>query len=60
MQQSCEAGISICPQSFFIMRQQARSSVVISASGAMHAIAGATKDTNSSRTAPNWRKDFTA
>lgn len=59
LQQSWEAGISICPQSFFIMRQQARSSTVISASGAIHAIAGATKDTSSSRTAPNWRRQLT-
>jgi hypothetical protein len=41
------------------MRQQTRSSVVITASGAIHAIAGATKDTSSSSTTPNWRKDFT-
>ena len=60
LQQSWEAGISIWPQSFFIMRQQARSSVVISALGSIHAIAGATKDTSSSRTVPNWRRGFTA
>lgn len=59
LQQSWEAGISICPQSFFIMRQQARSSTVISAFGAIHAIAGATRDTSSSRTTPNWRRGFT-
>ncbi|MBA3912970.1 MAG: hypothetical protein H0X25_03730 [Acidobacteriales bacterium] len=59
MQQSWEVGISICPQSFFIMRQQARSSAVISALGAIHAIAGATQDTSNSRIAPNWRIDFT-
>jgi hypothetical protein len=53
LQQSCEAGISICPQSLFIMRQHARSSTVISASGAIQAIAGATQDTSSSKTAPN-------
>jgi hypothetical protein len=59
LQQSCEAGISItCPQSFFIMRQQARSSVVISALGARQAIAGATQDTSNSRIAPNWRRNF--
>jgi hypothetical protein len=60
LQQSCEAGISIIgPQSFFIMRQQARSSTVNSAFGAMHAIAGSTQDISNTRTAPNWRKDLT-
>ncbi len=59
LQQSCEVGISIWPQSFFIMRQQARSSTVISASGAIHAIAGATKDTRSRRIAPSLCITFT-
>jgi hypothetical protein len=59
LQQSCDAGISIiCPHWFCIMRQQARSSVVISASGAMHAMAGATQDTSNSKIAPNCRKVF--
>jgi hypothetical protein len=60
LQQSCDAGISIRPQSLFIMRQQARSSTDICASGAIHAIAGATNRANSSKAAPNWRRDFTA
>ena len=60
LQQLCEAGMSMtCPQSLFIMRQHARSSVVISAFGAMHAIAGPTRDTSKSRSAPSWRIDFT-
>lgn len=59
LQQSCEAGISICPQSCFIMRQHARSSIVISAFGAIHAIAGATNDTSSSNTAPSLRRGLT-
>lgn len=59
LQQSFEVGISICPQRLLIMRQQVRSSMVILASGAMHAIAGATQDTSNSRIAPNWRKGFT-
>lgn len=58
LQQSCEAGISIRPQSLFIMRQQARSSTDICASGAIHAIAGATNETNNSSRAPNWRRGF--
>jgi hypothetical protein len=58
-QQSCDVGIVICSHWFFIMRQQARSSAVISAPGAMHAIAGATQDTSSSRIVPSWRRAFT-
>jgi two-component system chemotaxis sensor kinase CheA len=41
------------------MRQQACSSTVIRAAGAIQAIAGATQDISNSRTAPNWRRGFT-
>ena len=40
------------------MRQQARSSVFICASGIMQAIAGATHDTSNRTSTPNWRKAF--
>src|SRR5260370_23622168 len=55
-QQSCDAGISICPHWFFIMRQQACSSVFICALGTMQAIAGARHDTSSKTSTPNWRR----
>lgn len=55
-QQSCDAGIPICPQWFFIMRQQARSWTLISALGTMQAIAGARHDTSSKTRTPNWRR----
>jgi hypothetical protein len=45
--------LSICPHWFFIMRQQARSSVFISVLGTMQAIAGAKQDTSSSTSTPN-------
>jgi len=55
-QQPCDTGISIWLHWFFIMRQQARSSVFICASGTMQAIAGATHDTSNRTSTPNWRR----
>lgn len=59
LQQSCEAGISICAHWLFMMRQQARSRTIIGPSEAIHATAGATQDTSNSKITPNWRKHFT-
>ena len=55
-QQPCDAGIPICPHWFFIMWQQARSWVLISALGTMQAIAGARHDARSKTSTPNWRR----
>jgi hypothetical protein len=57
--QPCDAGISICPHWFFIVRQQARSSLFICASGTMQAIAGARHVTTSKTNTPTWRKYVT-
>ncbi len=54
-QQPFDAGISIWPHWFPIMRQQARSSVVIGASRATQAIVGARNDTSSKTKTPNCR-----
>jgi hypothetical protein len=54
-QQPCDAGIPICPHWFFIMRQQARSSVFISALGTRQPIAGAKHVTSNRTSTPTWR-----
>jgi hypothetical protein len=56
-QQPCDAGmLSICPHWFFIMRQQARSSVFIAVLETTQAIAGARHDTSRRTSTPNCRK----
>ena len=52
-QQPCVADISICPHWLLIVRQQARSSVLICASGTMQAIAGARYVASSKASTPN-------
>ena len=58
-QQPCEAGIRICPHSFFMMWQQARSAALICASGAMQATTGDKQMTFNSNSAPRLDKNFT-
>jgi len=58
-QQPCEAGIRICPHSFFMMWQQARSAALICASGAMQATTGDRQMMFNSNSAPRLDKNFT-
>jgi hypothetical protein len=58
-QQPCEAGIRICPHSFFMMWQQARSAALICASGAMQATTGERQMMFRSNSAPRLDKNFT-
>ncbi len=59
-QHACEAGMLVSPHVPGMVRQQARSGIVIGASGIMQAIAGARNDATSRTSAPNWRRYFTA